>query len=368
MSKHKKSEKTITSIEQIAQKLSLSPKETEKLKQIVQIHPMRITSYYFSLINWKEQDDPIRKMALPSLEELNLAGFYDTSGEAENTKMPGLQHKYAETALILATNRCASYCRHCFRKRLIGLPTEEIVQRFEDASEYIANHEEINNVLISGGDPLVLPNEVIEKFLEILNKIAHLSYIRLGSRTLVTLPSRLNDPELLSIFKKYSLIDRRLYVVTQFNHPREITPQSITAVNKLINAGVLLSNQTVLLKGVNDNPKTLATLMNRLVSIGVTPYYVFQCRPVKRVKSHFQVSISEGIRIVEKAKENCNGHSKRFKYIMSHKTGKIEILGIMNKEIYFKYHQAKDRKNLGMIFKRQIDEKAGWLDDFQTKG
>ena len=368
MSKNEKLENSINSVEQFAHKLGLSPEETEKLKRIEQIHPMRVSSYYLSLINWKDPDDPIRRMVLPSLEELNLAGFYDTSGEAENTKMPGLQHKYAETALILATNRCATYCRHCFRKRLIGLPTEEIVQRFEDAAEYIANHEEINNVLISGGDPLVLPSEVIEKFLEVLTKIDHLSYIRFGSRTPVTLPSRLNDPELLALFKKYSLMDRRLYIVTQFNHPREITPHSITAVSKLINAGVLLSNQTVLLKGINDNPETLATLMNRLVSIGVTPYYVFQCRPVKRVKSHFQVPISEGIRIVEKAKENCNGHSKRFKYIMSHKTGKIEILGIMNGEIYFKYHQAKDRKNLGVIFKRQIDEKAGWLDDFRIKG
>lgn len=368
MSKHEKLENSINSVEQFAHKLGLSPEETEKLKRIEQIHPMRVSSYYLSLINWKDPDDPIRRMVLPSLEELNLAGFYDTSGEAENTKMPGLQHKYAETALILATNRCATYCRHCFRKRLIGLPTEEIVQRFEDAAEYIANHEEINNVLISGGDPLVLPSEVIEKFLEVLTKIDHLSYIRFGSRTPVTLPSRLNDPELLALFEKYSLMDRRLYIVTQFNHPREITPHSITAVSKLINAGVLLSNQTVLLKGINDNPETLATLMNRLVSIGVTPYYVFQCRPVKRVKSHFQVPISEGIRIVEKAKENCNGHSKRFKYIMSHKTGKIEILGIMNGEIYFKYHQAKDRKNLGVIFKRQIDEKAGWLDDFRIKG
>lgn len=368
MSKHEKLENSINSVEQFANKLGLSPEETEKLKQIEKIHPMRVSSYYLSLINWKDPDDPIRRMVLPSLEELNLAGFYDTSGEAENTKMPGLQHKYAETALILATNRCATYCRHCFRKRLIGLPTEEIVQRFEDAAEYIANHEEINNVLISGGDPLVLPSEVIEKFLEVLTKIDHLSYIRFGSRTPVTLPSRLNDPELLALFEKYSLMDRRLYIVTQFNHPREITPHSITAVSKLINAGVLLSNQTVLLKGINDNPETLATLMNRLVSIGVTPYYVFQCRPVKRVKSHFQVPISEGIRIVEKAKENCNGHSKRFKYIMSHKTGKIEILGIMNGEIYFKYHQAKDRKNLGVIFKRQIDEKAGWLDDFRIKG
>jgi lysine 2,3-aminomutase len=366
MPEHKELENIICSVEQLANHIELSSDEKEQMEQIVQIHPMRVSSYYLSLINWKDPHDPIRKMALPSLEELNLDGVYDTSGEAENTKMPGLQHKYAETALILATNRCAAYCRHCFRKRLVGLPTEEILKRFEDAVDYIAKHEEINNVLISGGDPLVLCNEVIETFLERLTKIEHLSFIRFGSRTPVTLPSRFNDPGLLALFKKYSQIDRRLYVVTQFNHPREITPQSVNAVSKLLNAGVLLSNQTVLLRGVNDDPETLATLMEGLVSIGVAPYYVFQCRPVKRVKSHFQVPICEGVRIVEKAKAKCNGHSKRFKYAMSHKTGKIEILGIMNGEIYFKYHEAKNRENLGMMFKRRVNEKAGWLDDFKT--
>ncbi len=366
MPEHSKLEDVINSIEQLADYLKLSSDEKEQLKQVVKIHPMRVSPYYLSLINWNDPNDPIKKMVIPCLDELHLEGFYDTSGEAENTKMPGLQHKYAETALILATNRCATYCRHCFRKRLVGLPTEEIVKRFEDAAEYISNHEEINNVLISGGDPLVLPNEVIKKFLEVLTKIDHLNYIRFGSRTPVSLPSRLSDPELLDLFKKYSQMDRRLYVVIQFNHPREITPQSISAVNKLINAGVLLSNQTVLLKGVNDDPETLATLMNRLVSIGVTPYYVFQCRPVKRVKTHFQVPICEGVRIIEKAKAKCDGHSKRFKYVMSHTTGKIEILGILNDNVYFKYHEAKNRKNLGVMFKRRVDEKAGWLDDFNT--
>jgi lysine 2,3-aminomutase len=200
-----------------------------------------------------------------------------------------------------------------------------------------------------------------------LTNIDHLSFIRFGSRTPVTLPSRFNDPELLALFKKYSHMDKRLYVVTQFNHSREVTLQSVSAVNKILNAGVLMSNQTVLLKGVNDNPETLTTLMDELVRIGVAPYYVFQCRPVKRVKHYFQVPICKGVRIVEDAKAKCNGHSKRFKYIMSHKTGKIEILGIMNGEIYFKYHEAKDRKNLGMMFKRRVNEKAGWLDDFSTK-
>jgi lysine 2,3-aminomutase len=366
MAEYEKTENAICTVEQLENYMDLSPDEKEKLEQVVQAHPMRISPYYISLINWKDPHDPIKKIAVPSLEELNLEGVYDTSGEAENTKMPGLQHKYSETALILATNRCATYCRYCFRKRLVGLPTEEVIKRFEDAAEYVEKHREINNVLISGGDPLVLSNEVIERFLEVLTKIDHLGFIRFGSKTPVTLPSRLSDPELLALFKKYSQMDKRLYVVTQFNHPREITPQSVSAVSNLINAGVLLSNQTVLLRGVNDNPETLATLMDRLVSIGVTPYYVFQCRPVKRVKRYFQVPICEGVRIVEKAKANCNGHSKRFKYAMSHKTGKIEILGIINGEIYFKYHEAKNRENLGVMFKRRVDEKAGWLDDFST--
>ncbi|MCW4045207.1 MAG: KamA family radical SAM protein [Candidatus Bathyarchaeota archaeon] len=363
MPEHKELEKSISTVKHLKKHAALAPEEEKYLEQAVQIHPMRVSPYYVSLINWKDPQDPIRKMAVPSVEELNLEGAYDTSGEAENTKMPGLQHKYAETALILATNRCAMYCRHCFRKRLVGLPTDEILRRFEDAAAYIAQHKEINNVLISGGDPLVLKNEILERFFEVLTEIDHLRFIRIGSRVPVTLPRRLSDSKILAIFKKYSKSDKRLYVVTHFNHPREITPQSIRAVGNLIKSGVLLSNQTVLLKGVNDNPETLAELMNRLVGIGVAPYYVFQCRPVKRVKHHFQVPLCEGVRIVEKAKANCNGHSKRFKYIMAHRTGKIEILGIMNDEIYFKYHQAKDRANLGSMFKRRVDENAGWLDD-----
>lgn len=367
MPEHRTLEDNIFTLEQLQNYTDLSSEEKKQIEQIIRIHPMRISPYYISLIDWNDPHDPIRKMAVPSFEELNLDGFYDTSGEIENTKMPGLQHKYSETALILATNRCAMYCRHCFRKRLVGLPNEEIVKRFEDAADYIRQHDEINNVLVSGGDPLVLNNEILENFLHVLTKIDHLNFIRFGSRTPVTLPSRLEDPELLELFKRYSQVDKRLYIVTQFNHPRELTPQSIKAVSNLVKAGVLLSNQTVLMRGVNDDPDTLARLMNNLVSIGVSPYYVFQCRPVKRVKHHFQIPISKGIQIVEKAKAKCNGHSKRFKYVMSHKTGKIEILGTMNNEIYFKYHEAKDRKNLGVMFKLPADKGAGWLDDFKTE-
>jgi KamA family protein len=358
-------EKSISSVKQLKRYICLAPDDAKIMEKIIKVHPMRISPYYISLIDWNDPDDPIRKMAVPSVEELSLEGSYDTSGETENTVVPGLQHKYSETALILATNQCATYCRHCFRKRLVGLPNEEILRRFEDAAAYVSKHKEINNVLISGGDPLVLESEIIKRFLEVLDRIKHIRFIRIGSRIPVTLPARLSDSKLLAILRKYSRNDKRLHVVTQFNHPREITPQSIGAVNNLLEAGVLVSNQTVLLRGVNDNPGTLATLMNRLVAVGVAPYYVFQCRPVKRVKHQFQIPLCEGSRIVEKAKSECNGLSKRFKYIMSHVTGKIEILGIMQNEIYFKYHEAKDKKNLGTMFKCQVDEDAGWLDDFR---
>ncbi len=305
-------------------------------------------------------------MTVPSEEELNLLGSYDTSGERENTMMPGLQHKYAQTALILATNRCATYCRYCFRKRLVGLPTEEILQRFNDAVKYIENHEEINNVLISGGDPFVLSTGVIKEFLEKLSNIPHLDFIRFGTRVPVTFPDRiLEDGDLLTVLENNSQESRRIYVVTQFNHPREITQKATDAVSRLIRSGVILDNQSVLLKGVNDDPETLAELQNKLVSIGVNPYYVFQCRPVKRVKNNFQVPLYKGYEIVDRAKKKLNGHSKRFKYILSHQTGKIEIVGVMAGYIYFKYHQARATEDLGKFFKRKINKTAGWLDELE---
>jgi KamA family protein len=353
----------ISTLEQLRPYVDWTRNEERKLRKVIARHPMRVTPYYLSLIDWRDPDDPIRKMAIPSVEELSLKGSYDTSGEAENTKLRGLQHKYAETALILATSNCATYCRHCFRKRLVGRETAEIVAAFEDAATYIRHHEEINNVLISGGDPLVLPNAIVHRFLALLSDIPHLAFLRFGSRAPVTCPSRFEDDQLLNLLKKYSQPEKRVYVVTQFNHPREITAQSIKAVDNLLKSGIVVNNQTVLLKGVNDNPDTLARLQNRLVSIGVNPYYVFQCRPVKRVKHAFQVPLQQGVRIVEGAKAQCNGHSKRFKYIMSHKTGKIEIIGIADREIYFKYHQAKNPKNLGRMFQRPVDDTASWLDD-----
>jgi len=352
---------SVCTIEKLKEYIDVSSDEEELLQEVIRIHPMRINRYYLSLIDKEDETDPIRKMVIPSKEELDLSGDYDTSGELENTKRVGLQHKYAQTALILSTNQCGAYCRFCFRKRLVGLPNKEILERFEEAVDYLKEHTEINNVLVSGGDPLILETKIIEQFLKQLTAIKHLDFIRFGSRVPVAFPDRIiDDEELLVVLKKYTA-KKQIYVVTHFNHPREITKKSINAVSKIREANVILNNHTTLLKGVNDDPDVLAELQNKLVAIGVNPYYVLQCRPVKRVKSHFQVPLYKGYEIIRKAKAKLNGHSKRFKYIMSHRTGKIEIVGIMGGEIYFKQHQAKNPEDIGKFFKRKINKTAGWL-------
>ena len=358
--------KYVCTVEQLKQHIELDADEAERIKKIGAIHPMRITEYYLSLIDKNDKNDPIRKMAVPWVEEFDESGDYDTSGESENTKVPGLQHKYDKTALVLVTSECATYCRFCFRKRLVGLPNGEVMQDFGQCVRYIRSHPEINNVLLSGGDPLTLPTFKIEALLEALSDIPHLEFIRIGSRVPVTFPDRiLGDERLLKLLNRHSLNRRRLYVVTHFNHPREITGKSAGAVESLLKSKVVVNNQTVLLKGVNDNPNTLANLQNRLAGIGVTPYYVFQCRPVKRVKRHFQVPLQEGYEIVESAKRLLAGPAKRFRYVMSHRTGKIEIMGVMDDAIYLRYHQAKDPRNTGRFFRRKLDGTAAWLDELE---
>ncbi|ENO12480.1 lysine 2,3-aminomutase [Thermoplasmatales archaeon SCGC AB-539-C06] len=227
---------SICTVSQLRKYTDLSHDVEMKLNEIIKRHPMCVTPYYMSLIDWDNPSDPIKKIAIPSLTEFNLEGSYDTSGELENTKLSGLQHKYEQTALVLSTNKCATYCRYCFRKRLVGRPSNEVIKRFDEAAEYIKQHDEIDNVLISGGDPLVLSNEIIESFLAVLSDISHLKFIRFGSRTPVMLPSRFEDDELLDILRRYSQSDRRIYVVTQFNYPREISREAVKAINNLISA------------------------------------------------------------------------------------------------------------------------------------
>lgn len=342
--------------------LELNEGETKKLEQIIELYPISIPKYYLSLIDSDDKDDPIRKQCIPSVNETDLSGSFDTSGEANNTVVTGLQHKYKQTGLILSTNRCAMYCRHCFRKRLVGQSDREINKHFDEIIQYIKEHSEMTNVLISGGDAFLNSNSKIEHYLSELTKIEHLDFIRFGTRTPVVLPTRIyDDKELLDILKKYSA-KKKIYIVTHFNHPRELTAESKKSIDALLSMGIVIRNQTVLLKGVNDNANVLAELINGLTRWGVIPYYVFQCRPVSGVKNQFQIPLIKGLKITKEAKTKLNGIGKSFRYAMSHETGKIEILGILNEgKMVFKYHQSKNEKDNERLFEAEVSPTQSWI-------
>jgi len=229
---------------------------------------------------------------------------------------------------------------------------------------YVAAHAAINNVLVSGGDALLNSNAQLEDLLGRLATIEHLDFIRIGTRVPVVFPSRIvGDQALLDILARVQA-KKQLMLVTQFNHPREITGQSAGAVRAVQALGIPVVNQAVLLRGVNDDAGVLGDLMRGLTGIGVLPYYVFQCRPVTGVKTHFQVPLREGIAIVQAAKAAQNGVGKSFRYCMSHVTGKLEILGMAGpEEMLFQYHEAVDSGNLGRLFTRPVATEQAWLDE-----
>ena len=353
---------SIRDVDGLRKCMAMSEAEAAQMAEIIEKYPLCVNPYYLSLINKDDPADPIRKMCIPDIHEFSEGGQADTSGEADNTVIQGMQHKYKQTALILSTNQCAMYCRHCFRKRMVGASSEEVAKQLPAMADYVRSHKEINNVLISGGDAFMNSNETIEKYLRYFTDIPTLDFIRFGTRIPVVLPQRITqDDELLRLLEGHGE-KKQIIIVTQFNHPRELTPEAVQAVRMLQNVGCIIRNQTVLLKGVNDHADVLARLMNGLVSYGIIPYYIFQCRPVIGVQNQFQVPLMRGIEIVEAAKQQMNGQAKSVRYAMSHPTGKIEILGKNGtNKMLFKYHQAKYDKDHGRIFTQKLSQDQCWL-------
>jgi lysine 2,3-aminomutase len=367
-------QEAIRSVDELKNYVPLTAQEEAGLRAVVRRFPMQVPRSYLRLIDVRDPNDPIRNLVIPACEELRGGGMLDTSGEADNTRVPGLQHKYRATALILGTNRCAAYCRYCFRKRLCDRSrpsSDEAIRELEPTVEYIRRHPEITNVLISGGDPLVMANHRLDELLSALREIDHVRIIRIGSKVPVFLPIRITaDPDLLEMLSRHSSGDKRLYVVTHVDHPRELTEEAMQAFERLLGAGVVLVNQAVLLRGINDNPETLRDLFNRLAEAGVAPYYVFQCRPVTG-SLHSRVPLARGYAIVEAAKRGCSGLAKRLRYVMSHYSGKVEIVGVeaegLERRIYLKYHQARDPRDEGRFFSRPLPTDACWLDDLPAE-
>lgn len=286
----------ITSVDDLAGLCRIPAEEAQRLSRVTDIYRLGVTPYYLSLIRFDDPDDPIARQSIPSAEEYFGAedGEDDPLEEEKDMPVPGLTHRYPDRCLMVVTNFCSMYCRHCTRKRIWTLG-EAAKTEFELSKmfAYIRRHEEIRDVIISGGDPLTLPTDRIEYILKCLRKIPHVEIIRIGTRVPVVLPMRIDD-ELCAVLEKYGPI----WLNTQFNHPREVTAEARQACDRLLRAGVPVNNQTVLLKGVNDHAEIIRKLNTELLRAKVRPYYLFQCDMVRGL-NHFRTRLSKGIQIME---------------------------------------------------------------------
>jgi len=340
-------------------------KEKKKLKKICDKYNFKSNEYYLSLINWNDPYDPIKRLVIPDAHELDNWGGLDPSNEADYTKIPGLQHKYGSTALLLVSYVCGSICRYCFRKRIFMKNKEEVLSDYKKAFKYIREHKEITNVLLTGGDPLMLSTAKLASIIGELRKIDHVSIIRIGTKMPAFYPFRITqDPALIKLISKYSTREKKIYVITHFNHTRELTDEALKAVDKLLKAGAILANQTPLIRGVNDRPKVLADLLNKLSFVGIPPYYIFQCRPTLANRT-YAVPIEEGYDIFERARSMVSGLAKRARFVMSASRGKIHIIGKSDDEMIFKYYRAARNRDSGRIITFKRNPKAYWIDDYK---
>lgn len=301
----KNSIRTISSFED-ATGISFTQKERKELGKTTQKFPLSITPYYASLIEQQNyRNDPIFKQAFPNPAELKIDKYdmKDPLHEDEDSPTKGITHRYPDRVLFLISNRCAMYCRHCTRKRKVGdpeyIPSRDQIQK---GINYIESHTEIRDVLLSGGDPFMLPDDLLDWILGEIRNIDHVQVIRIGSRMPVVLPYRITN-EFVQMLKKH----HPLWLNTQFNHPREFTLSSREALRKLADAGIPLGNQTVLLAGVNDCSQIMKTLNQKLVENRVRPYYMFQC-DLSEGLTHFRTPIGKGVEIME----SLVGHTSGF--------------------------------------------------------
>jgi len=341
------------------------PLDMKSLEAVTARFPFMANTYCLSLIDWSDPEDPIRRLVIPSMEEIdNGWGDMDASCESHYQVTPGLQHKYHDTAVMLVTDSCFGYCRYCFRKRLFTKYREnEILKDTSIAVRYIKNHSEINNVLVSGGDPLMLSTASLRKIITALREIRHVDIIRVGTNAAAFNPYRIiDDPELPAMISEFSTTEKRIYFMLHFSHINEITPAAIKAVNILLKSGAILCNQTPLLRGVNDDPRLLAELFKKLASIGVAPYYVFQVRPTVGNRP-YALPLVESYQIFEESQKYIAGTAKRARFVMSHSSGKIEVIGLDDSHIYLRYHRSPDPEENGALIVARRNDDGYWLEE-----
>lgn len=343
----------------------LSGAERAALQPVADAYAFRVSDYYLNLIDWSDPADPIRQLVIPRPDELNDWGKLDASNEAANTVLRGVQHKYPDTALLLCNEVCGAYCRYCFRKRLFMNDNDEASKDLSEGLAYIGEHPEITNVLLTGGDPLLLSTRRLAEIIGALREIEHVKIIRIGTKMTAFNPFRvLDDPALVEMFGKYSTPRKRIYVMNHFDHPRELTDEAVDCLDRLMRVGVVMTNQCPMIAGINDDPQVLSTLFRQLSWIGCPPYYVFQGRPTAG-NDPYKVPIVRGWEIFREALRHGSGVARRARFVMSHETGKIEILAVDAKHIYLRYQRAKDASLRGRFLIYRRDDAAYWLDDLE---
>lgn len=296
----------IETAEELLDRVKITADEEDGVKRCLGALRMAITPYYLSLMDPDDPYDPIRRQAIPTAAELNVspADLLDPLHEDTDSPVPGLTHRYPDRALLLITDQCSMYCRHCTRRRFAGHTDKALpVNQVDAAIDYIAKTPEIRDVLLSGGDALLVSDEKLEYIVSRLRDIPHVEIIRIGSRIPVVLPQRIT-PSLVSMLKKYHPI----WLNTHFNHPNEITPESTEACRLIVEAGIPLGNQSVLLAGINDCPHVMKKLVQELVKIRVRPYYIYQCDLSKGLE-HFRTPVAKGIEIMEALRGHTSGYA-----------------------------------------------------------
>jgi len=294
----------ITDLETLKKVISLTEEEEEGIRECLKVLRMAITPYYASLMDRDNPGCPIRKQAVPTSRELHFGEFdmEDPLHEDVDSPVKGLTHRYPDRVLFLVTDQCSMYCRHCTRRRFAGVTDKQMPKETIDrAIDYIRNNKRVRDVLVSGGDGLLVSDELLEYIIKELRSIPHVEIIRIGTRTPVVLPQRIT-PELVNMLKKYHPI----WINTHFNHPKEVTEYSKKACEMLADAGIPLGNQSVLLKGINDCPYIMKKLVHELVKIRVRPYYIYQCDMSKGIE-HFRTSVAKGIEIIELLRGHTSG-------------------------------------------------------------
>lgn len=296
----------IETLEELKKYIKLSKEEQEGIRESLKTLRMAITPYYLSLIDPNNPDDPVRKQCIPTIRETHKAAadLLDPLHEDTDSPVPGLTHRYPDRVLLLITDMCSMYCRHCTRRRFAGQKDAATsMDNVEKAIEYIKNTPQVRDVLLSGGDALMVPDERLEYIISKIRKIKHVEIIRLGTRTPVVCPQRIT-PELCNMLKKYHPI----WLNTHFNHPQEVTEESAAACSRLADAGIPLGNQSVLLRGVNDCVNIMKKLVHELVKMRVRPYYIYQC-DLSLGLEHFRTPVSKGIEIIEGLRGHTSGYA-----------------------------------------------------------